>query len=84
MRPGSEHPWFVFRQRNIRDRKLDRLLADHLQDERLENLPMWLPRYARLLGVDGTVERLEQLQHAIDEVTVVIGEVTQGSGVRLS
>ena len=29
-------------------------------------------------------ERLEQLQHAIDEVTVVIGEVTQGSGVRLS
>ncbi len=29
-------------------------------------------------------ERLEELQNAIDEVTFVIGEVNQGSGVRLS
>lgn len=43
---------------------IDQLLIDHTQDERLEELAARMPRFARHLGAEGTLERLDRLRKA--------------------
>jgi peroxiredoxin len=49
---------------------VDRLLADHIEDERLEELAQWLPHFLHVLGVEGTLSRLDKLQQAAPKLDV--------------
>lgn len=69
------HLWIVDDSRRLVDpslalKSVDRLLADHMEDERLENLAAWLPRYARFFGVEGTLARLERLRKGAPKLRV--------------
>lgn len=69
------HLWIVRDSRRLTDRSLalksvDRLLDDHIEDERLERLAAWLHHFTRLFGVEGTLARLERLRKGTAKIEV--------------
>lgn len=69
------HVWIVEDSLRLSDQSLaltsvDRLLADHIEDDRLENLAAWLPSFSGSLGVEGALARLDRLRKGATKLDV--------------